>query len=63
MLKINPIDLQAALRGVDHPAHKQALLEAAETTGAPPEVRDALEGLPDQQYETPADVSRAVSFD
>ncbi|GAA5534887.1 DUF2795 domain-containing protein [Deinococcus aluminii] len=60
MAKINPIQLQKHLKGVDYPASKQDLVQAAEQNGADENVRAALDQLPDEQYQTPADVSKAL---
>ncbi|GAA5514100.1 hypothetical protein Dcar01_02852 [Deinococcus carri] len=58
--RINPIQLQKHLKGVDYPASKQDLLDAAGKNGADDEVRAALDALPDEEYQTPADVSQAL---
>ncbi|GAB3546100.1 hypothetical protein GCM10027404_05800 [Arthrobacter tumbae] len=57
----SPIDIQKALGGVSYPARKDDLVNNAETSGADGAVLDALRGIPDQEYESPADVSKAVS--
>ena len=61
MAKINPIQLQKYLKGVNYPASKQDLIQAAQQHNADENVQSALERLPDQQYETPAAVSKAIS--
>ena len=60
MAKVNPIELQKLLKGVDYPVSKQDLLKHLEQQGAAEQVRSTLEQLPDQQFQTPADVSKAV---
>ncbi|EYB67568.1 hypothetical protein DEIPH_ctg035orf0007 [Deinococcus phoenicis] len=60
MAKINPIQLQKHLGGVDYPASKRDLMAAAERNGADDDVRAALEALPDEEYRTPTDVSHAL---
>lgn len=60
MAKVSPIEVQKHLSGVNYPASKQDLLEEAEEQGADETVRSTLAQLPDQQFETPADVSRAI---
>ncbi len=60
MAKVNPIQLQKFLKGVDYPASKQDLLKHIEQQGADEDVRATLEQLPDQQFQSPADVSKAV---
>ncbi|QSN63942.1 MULTISPECIES: DUF2795 domain-containing protein [unclassified Caballeronia] len=54
------IDMQKALKGIDYPADKQTLLDTARSNGASEEVTNALDALPDQEYESPAAVSKAV---
>ena len=63
MAKINPIDLQKALKGVDYPADRQAILDAARSNGADSEITSALEGIPEESYDRPTDVTEAISFD
>lgn len=62
MSKLNPIDLQKALKDVDYPASKDDLVKGAERNGAGDDVMAALKGLGDHNYTTPADVTEAVSF-
>lgn len=60
MAKVNPIQLQKHLKGMDYPASKQDLINHAKQQGADENALSALETLPDEQYETPADVSKAI---
>lgn len=53
--------MQKFLKGVDYPASKRDLLETAERNGADEDVRTTLERLPDEEYQTPADVSQALA--
>lgn len=57
----NPIELQKALGGVDYPASSQDLVDAAEGNGADDSVLDALRNLPDKEFESPVQVSEAIS--
>ena len=59
-MAVNPIQIQKFLKGVDYPASKSYLLENAQRNGADEDVRATLERLPDEEYETPADVSQAL---
>ncbi len=61
MAKINPIELQKSLKGVDYPASKDDVVKAAEKNGADKEVMDALQSLKDQSFEKPTDVTKALS--
>ncbi len=60
MAKVNPVQVQKFLGGLDYPASKQDLIKHAEQKGADENVRSTLEQLSDQNYETPADVSEAI---
>lgn len=57
----SPIDIQKALGGMNYPASRDDLVSNAEDSGADESVLDALRNIPDTQYESPADVSKAVS--
>ena len=59
-MAVNPIQIQTFLKGVDYPASKEDLLAHAERNGAAENVRATLEQLPDEEFETPADVSQAL---
>jgi hypothetical protein len=61
MAKVNPIELQKALGGMDYPASKEDLVEHAEEKNADDEVLSFLRNLPDRTYETPADVNKEMS--
>lgn len=63
MADVNPIELQKHLGGVDYPASKDDLVKAAEQQGADDEVLEALRNLPDQEYDAPTAVTKAVSGD
>jgi len=60
MAKINPIELQKHLKGVSYPASKQDVIDKAKENGADQELQSALEQLPDEQFQTPADVNKAI---
>jgi hypothetical protein len=49
--------MQEFLAGVDYPASKQDLITRARQAGADENVQAPLQRLPEQMYETPADVS------
>ncbi|HEY8099293.1 MAG TPA: DUF2795 domain-containing protein [Burkholderiaceae bacterium] len=61
MSHINPIQLQKFLKGVNYPANKSALIENARKMGADKNVCDSLAQLPDEKFQTPIDVSQAIS--
>ena len=60
MAKVNPIQLQKSLKGIKYPASKQDLLRLASENKADDNVRSALESLPDENYNRPSDVSKAL---
>jgi Protein of unknown function (DUF2795) len=60
MAKVNPIQLQKHLKGMEYPASKDDLIAHAEQHGADENALSALAELPDDDYETPADVSKAI---
>lgn len=60
MAKVNPVQLQKHLKGVDYPARKEDLIANAKQQGADENALSALQQLPDNQYESPTDVSKAI---
>jgi hypothetical protein len=59
--KASPFDVQAFLEGVGYPAAKRKLVREAEGQGAGREVRATLKRLPDKEFESPTEVSEAIS--
>jgi hypothetical protein len=57
---VSPIDIQKALSGIDYPAKKDDVVKHAQSHGGSDEVVEALQGIDDQEYDTPAAVSKAV---
>ncbi|MER3433395.1 MAG: hypothetical protein C4288_08185 [Leptolyngbya sp. ERB_1_1] len=60
MAKVNPIEVQKHLKGIDYPVSKEDLVKHAEKNGADETLRFLLNDLPEDQYETPADVNKAI---
>jgi len=60
MAKINPVQIQKNLKGIDYPVSKQDLVKHAQKNGADESVCATLEKLPDREYETPTEVSKAI---
>ena len=60
---VSPIDIQKALSGIDYPAKKDDVVKHAESHGGGDDVLEALRGIDDQEYDTPAAVSKAVFND
>lgn len=57
----NPIQIQKFLSGIDYPANRDALISRAKESGADSNVLDALQSIPDKEYDSPTAVSSAVS--
>jgi hypothetical protein len=57
----NPIQVQKFLSGIDYPATRETLISRAKESGADSNVLDALQGIPDKEYDGPTAVSSAVS--
>ncbi|MHB1295182.1 MAG: DUF2795 domain-containing protein [Anaerolineae bacterium] len=57
---ISPIQVQQHLKGIHYPAGRQELLKQAKSNKAPEEVVALIERMPDQTYNSPAEVSKAV---
>ncbi|MDB5814173.1 MAG: hypothetical protein JWN23_1290 [Rhodocyclales bacterium] len=60
MARATAVDVQKYLKGVTYPASKNDILRKAEKAGADVDIREALENLPDDEFETPAQVSKAL---
>lgn len=60
MAKANPIQLQKHLKGIDYPVSKENLISHAKQHGADDNALSVFEQLPNDEYETPADVSKAI---
>jgi uncharacterized protein DUF2795 len=58
--KASPFDVQAFLEGVGYPARKRKLLREAENQGAGRDVRATLRRLPNDQFDSPTEVSEAI---
>jgi hypothetical protein len=55
----SPANIQKHLKGVDYPASKEQLVEAARRNQAPDEVVREIEELPGDRYGGPQDVMKA----
>ncbi len=60
MAKVNPIQVQKFLGGIDYPCSKQDLVQRAESQGADENVRQTLQSLPMDRFNSPNDVSEAI---
>ncbi|HLH62788.1 MAG TPA: DUF2795 domain-containing protein [Ktedonobacteraceae bacterium] len=59
-MAVNPIQLQKYLKGVNYPVNKKDLIKQAEQNGADQKVLETLKQLPDQKFEGPSGVSKAI---
>ena len=60
IMATNPIEVQKYLAGVEYPADRQTLIDHAQQEGAPQEVIDMLTMLPEEEFESAADVSAGL---
>lgn len=61
--KHSPIGIQKALKGASYPARKQDLLDTAQANGADDSTLQTLRDMPDDEYDTPAAVSKAIGHE
>ncbi|HNY64129.1 MAG TPA: DUF2795 domain-containing protein [Deltaproteobacteria bacterium] len=58
-VKGSAAELEKYLKGIDFPASKSDLLSKARDNGAPQEVIDMINGLTEDRFNSPIDVSKA----
>jgi hypothetical protein len=56
----NPVQIQKYLKHVDYPASKEDLIHEAEEEGANRDVIQTLKDMPEEKFDSPTDVSRAI---
>ena len=56
----SPANVTHHLKGIHLPAKKQDLLKQAQMNGAERDVMDVLNGMPDEEFASIADVMKAV---
>ena len=61
MATLNPAQLEKHLKGVNYPVNKAELVRHMERNGADESIRAAISALPNQSYDSPAAVNRAIS--
>jgi hypothetical protein len=59
-MTVDPIEMQKCLGGVSYPASKREIVDQAESHGASKNITNALKALPENEYDSPAAVNRAV---
>lgn len=57
----SPIEIQRYLGGIEYPVDKGSLIETARKAGAPNDVLNELEMLPDKEYDGPHEVTHEIS--
>jgi hypothetical protein len=57
----NPIKIQKFLSGVDYPADRDQLIQAAKSNGADKDTLERLRQLPDRSYDGPSGVSKELA--
>jgi Protein of unknown function (DUF2795) len=60
MANISPVEVEKSLKGVSYPAKKQDLIRHARQQNVGQSVIEALNHLPEQTYDGPIDVSKAI---
>ncbi len=58
--KVNPIQVQKFLGGIDYPCSKQDLMKTAKSKGADERVMKLLNKLPDRDFDAPTDVTKEI---
>lgn len=59
-MAVSNVDLQRYLKGMDYPSNKDGLIQKASENQAPRDVLDLLGNLPDWEFKSVADVSKAA---
>jgi hypothetical protein len=60
MAHVSPAEIEKNLKGINYPAKKQDLIKHAQQQGAQPEVVETLRELPEENFNSPIDVSKAI---
>jgi len=58
----SPSNIAHHLKGIEFPADKQELIEYAEDNGAPDEVLEVLQQMPDKEYNSMSDLMHGVGI-
>ncbi len=58
MAKVNPIELQSALKGAEYPTTREQLAEVAQHNKADPKLVEKIRKAPHERYEGPNEVSK-----
>ena len=58
--RVNPIQVQKYLKGVDYPVSKQDLVKRAQEEGADQNLVKTLEQIPRDEFRSPKEISQAI---
>jgi predicted transcriptional regulator len=57
---VSPAQVEKSLKGTHFPAEKQDLIQKAKENNANQDVLEVLENMPDKQFNSPVDISKAM---
>jgi predicted transcriptional regulator len=57
---VSPAQVEKSLKGTHFPAEKQDLIQKAKENNANKDVLEVLENMPDKQFNSPVDISKAM---
>jgi len=57
---VSPAQVEKSIKGTRFPAEKQDLIQRAKENNANQDVLDVLENMPDKQFNSPVDISKAM---
>lgn len=57
---VSPAEIEKSLKGIDYPAKREDLVKHAQKQGANQEVLETLKDLPEEDFQSPIDVSKAI---
>jgi hypothetical protein len=60
MVRVSPAQVEKSIKGIRFPASRQELVEQAESNNANGDVLNILENVPDKQFNSPVDISKAI---
>ncbi len=60
MARANPVEVEKSLKGINFPAKKEDLVKHAQQHGANQEVIETIKELPEEEFHTPIDVTKAI---
>ena len=57
---VSPAQVEKSIKGTHFPAQKQDLIQRAKENNANQDVLEVLENMPDKQFKSPVDISKAM---